>query len=157
ALQKARALFATNPGQARIDVARLAVGCCWLLGRFERLSGVLERDGTLLYSDRCELVMYMGGEPYLDRLVYSEGAYLTWTACAMANPKASEDEITKLGSPEIKPPGLRDRESHTWARPAPIHRQQLKEMIDREIAWLTQREVQLRLAYEEPEREAAEK
>jgi hypothetical protein len=157
ALEKARELFATNPGLAMVHIKRLAVGCRWLLGRFQRLAAVLQRDGYLAGSDRDELIAYMGGEPYIDRLVYGDGAWMTWLSCEVCRPEPDIEEMKTLCRPECQPETIRGRDQHTWLGPRPFHRYVIEQMIEEQIAQLTRLEHDLRVNQEDIERERAEK
>jgi hypothetical protein len=157
ALEKARELFKTNPGLAMVYIKRLAIGCRWLLGRFQRLAAVLQRDGYLGGNDRNELIFYMGGEPYIDKLFDSDGAYLTWLACEVSRPKPDKEKMQMLGWPEVQPDAIRGRDGYTWLGPRSIHRSVLKQMIEDQIAELTRREHDLRVNHEDIERDRAEK
>jgi hypothetical protein len=157
ALEKARELFATNPGLAMVHIKRLAIGCRWLLGRFQRLAAVVQRDGYLAGSDRDELISYMGGEPYIDRLVYGDGAWMTWLSCEVCRPEPDIEEMKTLCRPECQPETIRGRDQHTWLGPRPFHRYAIEQMIEEQIAELTRREHDLRVNHEDVERERAEK
>jgi hypothetical protein len=157
ALEKARELFATNPGLSMVHIKRLAIGCRWLLGRFQRLADIVKRDGYLAGSDRDELISYMGGEPYIDRPIYGDGAYMTWFACEWSRPEPDKETMQMLVSPEVQPDSIRGRDQRTWFGPRPFHRYVIEQMIEEQIAELTRREHDLRVNHEDVERERAEK
>jgi hypothetical protein len=157
ALEKARELFATSPGLAMVQVKRLAVGCRWLLGRFQRLADIVKRDGYLAGSDRDELISYMGGEPNIDRLVYGDGAYMTWFSCEWSRPEPDKEKMQMLVGPECQPESIRGRDQRTWFGPRPFHRYVIEQMIEEQIAELTRREHDLRVNEEDVERDRAEK
>jgi hypothetical protein len=156
-LQQSRELLRTDPGRAVLQMKRSALGCRWLLLEFQRLAALLARDGTLYGNDREDLTLYLGGEPWLDRLFDNEGAYLTRMACVIANPNVKDADVQALGGDEIMPLSLREREVHTWLGPKPIFQEWLKQLIEDAIADLTRREELLRVEYEDPGRERAEK
>jgi hypothetical protein len=156
-LERARELFKTNPALAMLHIKRLAIGCRWLLGRFRRLSGILQRDGYLAGNDRNELIAYMGGEPYIDKLFDCDGAWMTWLSCEVSRPEPDIEEMRTLCRPECQPESFRGRDQHTWLGPRPFHRYVLEQMIEEQIAELTRREHDLRLNQEDVERERAEK
>jgi hypothetical protein len=126
------------------------------LNRYRRLADLLERDGTLGGNDRDELIRLKGCEPYLDRLIHSEGAYLVWLYCTLTKPEVSEEELHALGAPEVMPLALRDKPNHAFLPPVPICRDLLKKEIEQEIALLTRREFVLRKNIEDPERDDSE-
>jgi hypothetical protein len=153
-LARARELHRTSPAEGIVAIKRLAIGCRFLLERFRRLATLVEEDGTLLGNDVDELISYMGAEPYIDRLFLSEGAYLTRLSCAVSKGGPTQEEIEGLGD-VVMPTAMRDRATHTWLGPRPLHRAILKQIIDGQITELTRREEQLR-AYEDFERDRAE-
>jgi hypothetical protein len=140
-----------------VHIKRLAIGCRWLLGRFQRLAVIVRRDGYLAGGDRDELISYMGGEPYIDRLVYGDGAYMTYFSCEWSRPEPDKEKMQMLVGPECQPDSIRGRDQHTWFGPRPFHRYVIEQMIEEQIAQLTRLERDLRVNHEDVERERAEK
>jgi hypothetical protein len=155
-LERARGELLSSPALAVQDLKRFALDCRWLLSRHKRLADLLERDGTLSGNDRDELIRLKGCEPYLDRLIHSEGAYLVWLYCLLTKPEVSDEELHALGAPEVMPLALRERPNHAFLPPVPICRDLLRKEIEQEIALLTRREFVLRKNIEDPERDDAE-
>jgi hypothetical protein len=156
-LQKAIDLLHCHPAKGVHEIKRSALGCRWLLMRYRRLKGLLERDQTLLGNDRSEMIMLEGGEPYIDRLPDSEGAFLIWLFCEASKPETQPERMQALGDEAVMPIAMRDRDPHTWLPPKPFCRALLKERVAEEIEQLTRREEHLRLTVEDPGREGAEK
>jgi hypothetical protein len=155
-LERARGELATSPALAVQDLKRFALGCRWLLNRYRRLADLLERDGTLGGNDRDELIRLEGCEPYLDRLIHSDGAYLVWLYCTVTKPEVSEEELHGLGAPEVMPLSLREKPNHAFLPPVTRCRAMLRQTIESKIALLTRREFVLRQNIEIPERDDAE-
>jgi hypothetical protein len=127
------------------------------LQRHKRLAALLERDGTLGGNDRDELIRLNGCEPYLDRLIHSDGAYLVWLYCTVTKPEVSEEELRALGAPEVMPLSLREKPNYAFLPPVSHCRDMLRQSIEKEIALLTRREFVLRQNIEIPERDDAER
>jgi hypothetical protein len=157
ALQEAIDLLHSQPAKGIYRIKRSAIGCRWLLLRYRRLLGLLERDGTLLGNDRSEYITLSGSEPYIDKLFESEDAYLIWLFCEASKPETQSERMQVLGDEAVMPIALRDRDPHTWLPPKPFCRSLLRERLEEEIERLTRREEQLRLTVEDPGREGAEK
>jgi hypothetical protein len=155
-LERDRGELLTSPALAVQDLKRFALGCRWLLQRHRRLADFLERDGTLSVNDGDELIRLKGCEPYLDRLIHSEGAYLVWLCCLLTKPEVSDEELHALGAPEVMPLALRERPNHAFLPPVPDCRDMLRQTIEGEIALLTRREFVLRQNIEDPERDDSE-
>jgi hypothetical protein len=155
-LQKAIDLLHCHPSKGVHQIKRSALGCRWLLLRYRRLAGLLERDQTLLGNDRNEFIALEGGEPYIDRLMDSEGAFLIWLFCEASKPETQPERMQALGDEAVMPVAMRDRDPHTWLPPKPFCRALLKERVAEEIEQLTRREEHLRLTVEDPGREGAE-
>jgi hypothetical protein len=155
-LDRARGELPTSPALAVQDLKRFALGCRWLLSRHKRLADLLARDGTLGGNDRDELIRLKGCEPYLDRLIHSEGAYLVWLYCTLTKPEVSEEELHALGAPEVMPLSLREKPNHAFLPPVSYCRDMLRQTIEGEIALLTRRELVLRQNIEIPERDDSE-
>jgi hypothetical protein len=155
-LDRDRGELLTSPALAVKDLKRFALGCRWLLSRYTRLADLLERDGTLSGNDRDELIRLKGCEPYLDKLIHSEGAYLVWLYCLLTKPHVTDEELQVLGAPEVMPLAIRAQPNHAFLPPASICRDLLTKEIEQEIALLTRREFVLRKNIEDPERDDAE-
>src|SRR5262249_48330974 len=103
------------------------------------------------------LINLNGIEAYPDTLVNSEGAYLIWLYCLLAQPEPAEDAIAEMGSEARLPESLRDRGIETWMLPRPCCQELLRQQIDTALAELREREEHLRVHVEEPERADAER
>ena len=55
-----RALLPTRPGAAVLGLKRSALGVRFLIGRWDRLLRLIQKDGTLYGNDRTELIHYQG-------------------------------------------------------------------------------------------------
>src|SRR5262249_48631923 len=97
-VEAARKLFATDPARGVLLRRRTALGCRWMISRYIRLKSLLDKDGTLYGADRNELINMNGCEAYTYTLVNSEGAYLLWLYCLLAQPEPAEDAIAEMGS-----------------------------------------------------------
>ncbi len=73
-----------DPGNVVHRYRASAAGCRWLIGRWERLSQMLEKDQTLLGHDRHEAIQLQGYLHFTDTLMYAEQAYLTFMHCYIA-------------------------------------------------------------------------
>jgi hypothetical protein len=155
-LDRDRTELLASPALAVKDLKRFALGCRWLLQRYQRLADLLERDGTLSGNDRDELIRLKGCEPYLDKLIHSEFAYLVWLYCILTKPEVSDEELQVLGAPEVMPLAIRAQPNRAFLPPVSMCRELLRKEIDTEIALLTRREFVLRKNIEIPERDDAE-
>ncbi len=73
-----------DPGNVVHRYRASAAGCRWLIGRWERLSQMLEKDQTLLGHDRHEAIQLQGYLHFTDTIMYAEQAYLTFMHCYIA-------------------------------------------------------------------------
>ena len=156
-IQRFRDMLETRPGVAVVGLKRSALGCRFLILRWERLLRLLESDGTLYGKDRDEAIHYQGAratDPA--NLFESEGAYLTWIYCLMAQPDPRDEDFVEIGNKSWMPSGLNDRKIHHWLGDDALSRKLLKEIAERELAALRPREERLRKNYEEPARDGVE-
>ena len=152
-IQRFRDMLESRPGVAVVGLKRSALGCRFLILRWERLLRLLESDGTLYGKDRDEAIHYQGAratDPA--NLFESEGAYLTWIYCLMAQPDPRDEDFVEIGNKSWMPMGLNDRKIHHWLGDDALSRKLLKEIAERELAALRPREERLRKNYEEPAR-----
>ena len=150
-IQRFRDMLESRPGVAVVGLKRSALGCRFLILRWERLLRLLESDGTLYGKDRDEAIHYQGAratDPA--NLFESEGAYLTWIYCLMAQPDPRDEDFVEIGNKSWMPMGLNDRKIHHWLGDDALSRKLLKEIAERELAALRPREERLRKNYEEP-------
>jgi hypothetical protein len=154
-VEKYKRMLATAPAEAIRGLEGFAAGCRWLINRWQRLEGLLEKDGYWGAHDRDEAICLLGAEPVLERLHDSRGAYLTWLYCALSQPNPEEDDIMALAAPERIPPTL--RESMDFTRlPGPAGcREWFHKLIDQVLSRLRQREESLWVKVEEPGRSQA--
>jgi hypothetical protein len=152
-----RAMLAIQPGRAVLGLKRSALGVRFLIERWERLERLLREEGTWYGNDRNEAIAYQGARATpVESLFDSEGAFLTWVYCLMAQPDAKDQDFIALGDERVMPAALKDRKSEHWLPLRPVCRQILEDLVARELAFLRPREEQLRRAYEEPARDGAE-
>src|SRR5262249_38273347 len=85
-VRRYRDMLESAPGAAIVGLKRSALGCRFLAGRWERLLGLLDEEGTWYGNDRDEAITYQGARAGAGHLHESEGAYLTWLYCLMAQP-----------------------------------------------------------------------
>jgi hypothetical protein len=154
-VEKYKRLLAAAPAEAVRGLEGFAAGCRWMINRWQRLKGLLEKDGCWSAGDRDEAIRLLGAEPALDRLQDSRGAYLTWLYCLLSQPDPDETEIAALAVPERIPPAL--RESMDFTRlPGPAGcREWFGKLIDGVLPRLRQREETLWVKVEEPGRTQA--
>ena len=156
-VERYRAMLETAPGAAVLGLKRSALGVRLLISRFERLERLLRRDGTLYGNDRDELINYQGAVAAPpESLSRSERAYLTWLYCLMAQPAPKDKDFVAVGNERWTPPSLYDRDPRDWLGGKAVSRKILKDLVERELAGLRQREELLRTNYEEPARDGAE-
>ena len=74
----------------------------------------------------------------------------------MAQPAPKDKDFVAVGKESWTPPALYDRDPLEWLGEKHTCRQILKELVERELASLRQREEQLRTNYEDPARDGAE-
>jgi hypothetical protein len=156
-VQHYRTMLETRPGEAVVGLKRSALGVRFLIGRWERLLRLIREEGTLYGKDRDEAIHYQGAratEP--ENLFESEGAYLTWVHCLMAQPTPRDEDFVNIGNERFMPVGLNDRKIENWMGDASLCRRLLTELAERELAYLRPREERLRLNYETPARVGAE-
>jgi hypothetical protein len=154
-VEKYKRMLALAPADAVGALEGFAAGCRWMINRWQRLKGLLEKDGYWCAGDRDEAIRLLGAEPVLDRLRDSRGAYLTWLYWALSQPDPDEAEIVSLAAPDRIPPAL--RESMDFLRlPGPSGcRDWFRKLIDQVLARLRQREEGLWVKVEEPGRSQA--
>ncbi len=152
-----RAMLETHPGNAVVGLKRSALGVRFLIGRWERLLGLLEDEGTLYGDDRKEAINYQGAKASTpEDLHESEGAYLTWLYCLMCQPDPKAEQFVALGNERWKPAGLMDRPPQQWLGEAELCEKLLIALAERELAYLRPREELLRTNYDTPARDSAE-
>ena len=152
-----RRMLESRPGEAVVGLKRSALGCRFLIGRLERLLGLIDTEGTLYGNDRDELIHYQGARATNpENLFQSEGAYITWLYCLMAQPVPDLEHMAALGQVGIMPAGLKDREPEHFLGEHDLCRQLLRKRIEGELAALRPREELLRKTYEVPARDGAE-
>ena len=152
-----RAMLDTRPGLAVVGLKRSALGVRFLIGRWERLLGLIQEEGTLYGNDRNEAINYQGaraGNP--EDLFHSEGAYLTWLYCLMCQPEPKDEQFVAMGNKRWMPASLMDRGPEQWLGNSALCRKLLEELAEGELAYLRPREELLRRNYEEPARDGAE-
>jgi hypothetical protein len=156
-VQHYRGLLETRPGEAVVGLKRSALGVRFLIGRWERLLRLIEDEGTLYGNDRDEAIHYQGARATTpENLFESEGAYLTWVFCLMAQPKPKDEDFVNIGNEKFMPLGLNDRNIENWLGDGSLCRRLLTELAERELAYLRPREELLRLRYETLARDGAE-
>ena len=149
-----KGMLTTEPARAVLGLKRIALGCRFLIQRWERLQTLIAEEGTWYGNDRNEAIQYQGAIASRDRLVESEAAYLTWLYCLMAQPNPKDAHIAAMGP--LMPEALNIRETLHWFPARSVCRQLLKALAERELAALRPRAEVLRVAVEEPGREGAE-
>jgi hypothetical protein len=156
-VERYRAMLATHPGAAVLGLKRSALGVRFLIGRWERLVGLIQDEGTLYGNDRIECINYQGARASKPEELYeSEGAYLTWLYCLMCQPAPNHDQFRAMGNEKWMPASLMDRQAEEWLGEGPHCRQMLLERAQRELAYLRAREEHLRVTLETPARDSAE-
>jgi hypothetical protein len=156
-VERYRAMLTTQPGRAVLGLKRSALGVRFLIQRWERLAQLLRDEGTWYGNDRNEAIHYQGARATpAESLFDSEGAFLTWIYCLMAQPEAKDQDFIALGNERVMPAALKDRKTEHWLPLRPMCQQLLEDLVARELAFLRPREEQLRRAYEEPARDSAE-
>ena len=153
-VEHCKGMLTTDPARAVLGLKRSALGCRFLIQRWERLQTLMADEGTWYGNDRNEAIQYQGAIASRDRLVESEAAYLTWLYCLMAQPNPKDAHIAAMGP--LMPEALNIRETLHWFPARSVCRQLLKALAERELAAVRLREEVLRIAYEEPGREGAE-
>jgi hypothetical protein len=156
-VQYYRTMLATSPGAAILGLKRSALGCRYLITRWERLESLLLRDGCWHGGDRNEAINLQGAraDPP-ERLSESEAAYLTALYCLMTAPNTKDAQFAAIGQQSWTPSALYDREPRDWLGETPVCRKILFDMVQSELKELRQREHVLRTNYEEPARDGAE-
>ena len=142
------------PADAVLGLSGFAAGCRWQINRWQRLKGLLEKDGTWYGRDRDEAIRLQGAAPDLKRLCVSEAAYLTFLYCLLAQPIPNKGEIAALAVPEAMPLSLRGKVLSSPSTPKSRYREWLHARIENVLPWLRQREEQFWVKTEEPARTA---
>ena len=136
-------MLADRPARALAGLNRSAAGARYQIGRWERLAGILQVEGTWYGHDRDEATRLQGATPGLDHLAESEAAYATHLYCLMAQPEPRPDEVRQLGDPARKPQAFHDHDPALWM---PFHHQcgeQLAALAEHKLADLRAREAWL--------------
>jgi hypothetical protein len=156
-VERYRAMLATSPSEAVLGLKNSALGVRFLISRWSRLQKLLHREGTLYGNDRNEMINYQGARATpTESLSQSDGAYLTYLYCLMAQPAPKEKHFVAMGNPAWTPTALYDRDAQDWLGEKPVCQRILAELLQRELTYLEQREKRLRTNYEIPARDEAE-
>jgi hypothetical protein len=157
-VQHYRDMLQELPGQAVLGLQRSALGCQYMISRFERLLKLIREEGTLYGNDRNELINLSGARTGADRtcLFESCGAYLVWLFTLAAQPAPKDQHFIDLGNELFMPEELRDRQPDQWFGPPELCQELLVELIEITLSHLRTREHTLRVAYAEPARAGAE-
>ncbi len=139
-----------DPGNVVHRYRASAAGCRWLIGRWERLSQMLEKDQTLLGHDRHEAIQLQGYLHFTDTLMYAEQAYLTFMHCYIAQHNHNKKYMKLLLSKYRIPNTFRARGRKSWMPTVEQCKPWLRNLIDTNIAELRERELTLRLTIEQP-------
>jgi hypothetical protein len=158
AVQHHRELLPTQPGRAVLGLQRTAMGCRYLIARFERFLCLVHDEGTLYGNDLSELINLNGARAGADRelLHESTGAFLTWLYALAAQPAPKDEQFVELGNERYMPEELRDRQTEHWLGSPDLCHALLVDLIERVLAALRERERALREQYEKSSRAGAE-
>jgi hypothetical protein len=146
--------LAHAPAVAVRELYGFAAGCRWMINRWQRLRGLIEKNGTLYGADRDEAIRLLGGVPAFDRLRESGAAWATWGCCLLAQPKPNRDEVVAYAATmglQLPPTGA---EPSKLSDPQRQARKWLRDRIEGELTRLRQREEWLWVNHEEPARTA---
>ena len=69
-----------------------------------------------------------------ENLYESEGAYLTWLYCLMAQPEPKDADFVNIGAERFMPAGLNDRKIHLWLGDGELCRKLLRRACGGELA-----------------------
>jgi hypothetical protein len=157
-VQHYRDLLESQPGVATVGLKRSAMGCRFLISRYERFHKLLRQEGCLFGNDKTELILYQGARATGDPACLHEsvGAYLITLFCLIAQPEPKDEHVMELASQRYMPEALRDRQTEHWLGAPRLCREVLTKIVERELALLREREALLRTHYEEPARAGAE-
>jgi hypothetical protein len=157
-VQHWRDLLPTQPGRAVLHLQRTALGCQFLMSRFERFLTLIREDGTLYGTDRTEMINLSSARAGANKelLFESSGAYLIWVYALAAQEAPKDEQFVELGNERYMPEELRDRETAHWLGPVELCRAILVELIEGALASLRAREHTLRVHFDEPSRAGAE-
>ena len=102
-----REMLETEPGRAVVGLKRSALGVRFLIGRWERLLRLLQKEGTLYGNDRNEAIHYQGARARKpEDLFESEGAYMTWLYCLMCQPEPKDEHFVAIGNDQLHAGGV---------------------------------------------------
>jgi hypothetical protein len=132
-VEKFKERLEIDPAAAVLGLEDSSAGAAWLIFRWQRLKGLLEKDGTWNDGDRDEAIRLQGVDPAFDRLRESEAAYLTWVYCLLSQPDPYEDAVAALLAPETRPTVLQATEITQAVLPASLCREQLHRLIARKL------------------------
>ena len=109
-------MLETQPGAAVVGLKRSALGVRFLIGRWERLLGLIQEEGTLYGNDRNEAINYQGAKASNpEDLFQSEGAYLTYLYCLMCQPEPKDEHVRGHGQREMDAGGADGPEARALA------------------------------------------
>jgi hypothetical protein len=154
-IERYQQLLGAAPAEAIRGLEGFAAGNRWLINRWQRLKGLLQKDGYWCDRDRDEAIRLLGAEPALDRLRESRAGYLTWLYALLCQPKPDDADVRLLSAPGRIPPALRESMDFTRLPNPAGCREWLRKLIDQILALLRQREEALWLKVEEPGRSQA--
>src|SRR5262249_11751316 len=140
AVERSREALVRIPTDAVRDLESFPGGCRWLINRWQRHKGTLEKYGTWSPRDRDEVIRLLGAEPHVDRLHDSRGGYLTWLYWALTQPRPDQAQIAALQKTQRIPPTLRDQIDFARLPTPAVCRAWLRKLIDQILDSLRQRE-----------------
>jgi hypothetical protein len=144
------------PGESIKGLERTALGCRFMIARYERLLTFLKKENTLFGNDRDELIRFQGARPDVEHLSKSETAYLTRLFCLAIRANTTNEDYVDLHEQRGMPEAMKDRETFDWVGSPQLCHEYLEALIQRGLAGLRGREATLRTEFEEPARAGAE-
>jgi hypothetical protein len=156
-VERLKTLLRDDPATAARLLKRIGHGCRWLIGRWERLEGLLDAQGCWRRDDAYEAIGLLGQHPERGRL--GEEAFLIHLhSLVRGREEDPRPHLSWLFHPE-RMPGALQATYRRDALPAPARcLEELRRLIAEQLEWLRAEEAWLRETLDEPDRaEAAER
>jgi hypothetical protein len=154
-VERLSATLKADPAAAMDGLNGSAAGCRWVIGRWQGLEQMRERNGYWTTCERDQAIELQGVKAEIGCLGKLEMAYLTWLHCLLAQPRPDRSELAVLLAPETLPESLRGGD---LARALPTQaraRQWLGELTEWKLSQVRRREERLRVEHEVPARDSA--
>lgn len=128
-VRRLAAEFKTDPVSASRQLVKTAEGCSWMIGRWERLAELLDRQGRWGRDDCEEAIGLQGLGPKPSQLHESPAAWLTWLSNLACDEECPAESLHWILRPDIMPSTLRGQYREDWLPDPASALRSLKELV----------------------------